>query len=168
MAGVENSTEKTAHDSPSDSEHGFSGLQGNINEKALIRKLDVKLLPPLTLLYLLSFLDRSNVGNARVEGLVKDLNMTGNEYLTGLTLYFVGYVLFEVPCNIVLRVWSPRMWFPTLTLVWGIVSTLMGVTQSKAGFWTVRFFLGVAESGLFPGIVFYFSMWYGARCHRFM
>ena len=69
-------------------------------------------------------------------------------------------VLFEVPRNIILKVWSPQMWFPTLTLVWGVVATLMGVTQSLAGFCVVRFFLGVAESGLFPGIVFYFSMWH--------
>jgi len=68
----------------------------DINEKALLRKLDWRLLPAVGILYLLSFLDRSNVGNARVEGLTDDLGMTGNQYLTGLTLYFVGYVIFEV------------------------------------------------------------------------
>lgn len=129
-------------------------------ERALLRKLDLKLLPPLTLLYLLSFLDRSNVGNARIEGLVADLHMTGNEYLTGLTLFFVGYVLFEVPCNIVLKLWTPRAWLPTLAIAWGVVSTLLGVIHNKAEFWGVRFALGVAECGLFPGIVFYLSMWY--------
>ena len=64
-----------------------------ISERKLLRKLDLTLLPALTLLYLLSFLDRSNVGNARIEGLTKDLHMTGDQYLTGLTLYFIGYVL---------------------------------------------------------------------------
>jgi MFS family permease len=106
---------------------------------------------------------RSNVGNARLEGLTEDLNMTGNQYLTGLTLFFVGYVLFEVPCNIVMKVWTPRLWLPTLTLAWGVVTTLQGVTQSFAGFLIVRFFLGVSESGLFPGIVFYLSFWYLRR-----
>jgi MFS family permease len=130
------------------------------SDKNLLRKLDLKLLPPLTLLYLLSFLDRSNVGNARIEGLVADLGISGNEYLTGLTLFFIGYVLFEVPCNIILKLWTPRMWLPTLTLAWGVVSTLMGVIQNKAGFFVVRFFLGVSESGLFPGIVYYLSLWY--------
>lgn len=67
-----------------------------INEKALLRKIDWRLLPAVGVLYLLSFLDRSNVGNARVEGLADDVGMTGNQYLTGLTLYFVGYVIFEV------------------------------------------------------------------------
>lgn len=136
-------------DSNTSSDNGID-LEG-VNEKALVRKLDLRLLPPLTLLYLLSFLDRSNVGNARIEGLVDDLHITGNQYLTGLTLYFIGYVIFEVPCNIILKIWSPRLWFPTLTVAWGVVSTMMGVTQNRTGFFIVRFFLGVAESGLFPG-----------------
>ncbi|THC97914.1 hypothetical protein EYZ11_002612 [Aspergillus tanneri] len=137
-----------------------------INEKALLRKLDLRLLPPLTVLYLLSFLDRSNVGNARLEGLTTDINMTGNQYLTGLTLYFIGYVLFEIPCNIVLKKTTPRIWLPTLTLIWGIVATLLGVVQNYAGYLTSRtgpsetLALGIAESGLFPGVVFYLSMWY--------
>ena len=98
-----------------------------VNERALIRKLDYKLLPALTFLYLLSFLDRSNVRNARVDGLATDLHMSGDEYLTGLILFFIGYVIFEVPCNIVMKLWTPRMWLPSLTLAWGVVSTLMGV-----------------------------------------
>lgn len=128
-------------------------------EKALVRKLDLRLLPPMTLLYLLSFLDRSNVANARIEGLATDLRMSGDQYLTGLTLYFIGYVLFEIPCNIVLKKTSPKAWLPTLTLVWGVVATLTGVTQNLGGFYAARFFLGAAESGLFPGIVFFLSMW---------
>jgi MFS family permease len=143
----------------SDSE--IEGVTGSlVNEKALLRKLDLKLLPAVSVLYLLSFLDRSNVANARLEGLTTDLHMTGNQYLTGLTLYFIGYVLFEIPCNIVLKRTTPKLWLPTLTLVWGVVATLMGVTQNLAGFFAVRFFLGMTESGLFPGVVFYFSMWY--------
>lgn len=100
--------------------------------------------------------------------------------MTSLTLYFIGYVLFEVsqphiptfsstsrkltspqiPCNVILKRTTPKIWLPTLTLVWGVVATLMGITQNLAGFFAVRFFLGVAESGLFPGVVFYLSMWY--------
>ncbi|TQS33994.1 hypothetical protein Golomagni_05642 [Golovinomyces magnicellulatus] len=83
-----------------DADHG-------INEKALLRKIDARLLPAVGILYLLSFLDRSNgtvhpmsssggVGNARIEGMITDINITGNQYLTGLTVYFIGYVLFEV------------------------------------------------------------------------
>ncbi|PKY09348.1 MFS transporter [Aspergillus campestris IBT 28561] len=132
----------------------------DINEKALLRKLDLRLLPPLTILYLLSFLDRSNVGNAKLEGLTEDINMTGNQYLTGLTLYFIAYVVFEIPCNIILKRTTPRIWLPTLTLIWGIVATLLGVVQNYPGYLVSRTALGIAESGLFPGVVFYLSMWY--------
>ncbi|KAK7734282.1 hypothetical protein SLS53_007932 [Cytospora paraplurivora] len=148
------------------SENEEGGIS-NINEGALLRKLDFRLLPAVGILYLLSFLDRSNVANARVEGLAEDLGMTGNQYLTGLTLYFIGYVLFEIPCNIILKRTSPRVWLPTLTIAWGIVATLLGVVKNLAGFFVARFFLGVAESGLFPGVVYYLSMWYKRRERQF-
>ena len=78
----------------------LEGAAGTVvNESALLRKIDARLLPAVGILYLLSFLDRGNVGNARIEGLASDLGMTGNQYLTGLTLYFVGYVLFEVDAS---------------------------------------------------------------------
>ncbi|KAL2148456.1 hypothetical protein VTH82DRAFT_2376 [Thermothelomyces myriococcoides] len=140
---------------------------GTVSKKALLRKLDWRLLPAVGILYLLSFLDRSNVGNARIEGLADDLNMTGNQYLTGLTLYFIGYVLFEIPCNIILKRTTPRFWLPTLTIAWGVVATLMGIVQNLTGFFIARFFLGVTESGLFPGVVYYFSMWYQRRERQF-
>ncbi|OJD30311.1 mfs transporter [Diplodia corticola] len=158
---VEQRPDGDAVSSPVDSDVDLEA--SDINEKALLRKLDIKLLPGLVVLYLLSFLDRSNVANARLEGLTEDLGMTGNQYLTSLTLYFIGYVLFEIPCNVILKRTTPKIWLPTLTLVWGIVSTLMGITQNLSGFFAVRFFLGVAESGLFPGVVFYLSMWYKRR-----
>ena len=71
----------------------------DINQAALIRKLDLTLLPAVIVLYLLSFLDRSNVANAKVEGLAEATGMSDDGYLTGLTLFFLGYVLFEIPCN---------------------------------------------------------------------
>lgn len=77
-----------------------------------------------------------------------------------MTLYFIGYVLFELPCNVVLKNTTPRQWLPTLTLIWGVVATLLGIVQTYPGYLASRFFLGVAESGLFPGVVFYLSMWY--------
>lgn len=132
----------------------------NINEKSLMRKLDRHVLPMVSILYLVSFLDRSNVANARIEGLTTDLHMTGNQYLTGLTLYFIGYVMWEIPCNIVLKRTTPQFWLPTLTVAWGVVATLQGVTQNLGGFLAVRYFLGMTESGLFPGVVYYFSLWY--------
>lgn len=66
----------------------------------------------------------------------------------------------QIPCNIILKRTSPRVWLPTLTIVWGIVATLSGIVHNLAGFFVIRFFLGVTEAGLFPGVVYYFSMWY--------
>ncbi|KAI4595635.1 hypothetical protein KJ359_006624 [Pestalotiopsis sp. 9143b] len=157
-------TEKTGDPVLDDQAPSDTELAGpKINEKALLRKIDAHLLPAVGILYLLSFLDRSNVGNARIEGLLDDTGITADGYLNGLTLYFVGYVLFEIPCNIILKKTTPRIWLPTLTIVWGIVSTLLGIVENYSGFLAARFFLGVAESGLFPGVVYYFSMWYKRR-----
>jgi hypothetical protein len=124
----------------------------HINEKSLLRKLDWRLLPGVSLLYLVSFLDRSNVANARLDGLVADLHMTGNEYLTGLTVFFVGYISLEVVWNLILKRIGPRIWLPSVTIVWGIVTTLQGVLVNKVGFFVIRTALGVAEGALFPGV----------------
>ncbi|EXU95591.1 MFS transporter [Metarhizium robertsii] len=129
-----------------------------INEKALLRKIDAKLLPAVGVLYLLSFLDRSNVGNARIEGLLNDINAT---MLDGPRRALSNGS--QIPCNIILKRTTPRLWLPTLTIAWGIVATLLGIVHNLAGFFVARFFLGVTESGLFPGVVFYFSMWYRRR-----
>ena len=66
----------------------------------------------------------------------------------------------QIPCNIVLKRTTPRFWLPTMTLAWGVVTTLHGLVQDTEGFYIARFFLGIAESGLFPGVLFYLSMWY--------
>ncbi|GAM87794.1 hypothetical protein ANO11243_058220 [Dothideomycetidae sp. 11243] len=131
-----------------------------VNETSLIRKLDLRILPGVVLLYLLSFLDRSNVANAKLDGLTKDLHMTGNQYLTGLTLFFVGYISFEVIWNVILKRIGPKLWLPSITVAWGVVTTLQGVVHSMAGFFVIRTVLGIAEGGLFPGVVFLLSQWY--------
>ena len=149
MSQPETTSEKALDRSPSDHTRTptDSDLEdaATINDAALMRKIDIRLLPGVTLLYLMSFLDRSNVANAKIEGLAEDTNMTDNQYLTGLTLFFIGYVLFEIPCNIILKRTTPRFWLPTLTIVFGIVALLLGVVQSMAGFFVARFFLGVTE-----------------------
>jgi MFS family permease len=111
--------------------------------------------------YLLSFLDRSNIGNAKLEGLVADLGIT--DFNTLLTVFFIAYVLAEVPSNLVLKVTSPQIWLPTITLIWGIVTVTMGLTHNQAGIYTARIFLGIVEAGLFPGVVYTFSTYYKRR-----
>ncbi|POY73511.1 hypothetical protein BMF94_3448 [Rhodotorula taiwanensis] len=131
-------------------------------EQRVLRKVDWALLPGLTLLYLLSFLDRSNIGNAKLLGLMKDIGLAQNPaaYNTSLALYFLGYVLFEIPANMVLKKFNPKIWLPTLTVAWGITATLQALIKNEPGFYAARFFLGVSEAGLFPGIIFVFSLYY--------
>ncbi|EPQ31951.1 uncharacterized protein PFL1_00150 [Pseudozyma flocculosa PF-1] len=127
-------------------------------ETRLVRKIDLVVVPILMFLYLLSFLDRSNIGNARIEGLIDDVGIT--DYSSILTIFFVGYVIGEVPASLILKRTSPTFWLSTLTLLWGIVSVIMAFVPNQASLYAVRFFLGVSESGLFPGSVFVFSLYY--------
>ncbi|KAJ7242479.1 MFS general substrate transporter [Mycena rebaudengoi] len=129
-------------------------------ERKLWRKIDLRLMPILTLMYLVSFLDRGNIGNARLDGLQDQLNLTGNKYNIALTMYFIPYCIFECPANLVLKRFRPSKWLPGITLVWGTVMTLMGLVKTYPELVGVRVCLGVAEAGLFPGVVYYLSLWY--------
>ncbi|KAL8293321.1 hypothetical protein RQP46_000022 [Phenoliferia psychrophenolica] len=133
-------------------------------EAKLYRKIDIRIMPILALLYLLSFMDRGNIGNARLNGLEKDLNMKGFDYNIALT---ASYCLFEVPANLMLKKLRPSIWLASITLVWGTVMTLMGVVQSYGGLVACRVALGVAESGLFPGVVLYLTFWYPRHMCQF-
>ncbi|KAJ7586368.1 MFS general substrate transporter [Mycena floridula] len=129
-------------------------------ERTLWRKIDLRLMPILSLMYLVSFLDRGNIGNAKIAGLTDQLKLTGNKYNVALTMYFIGYCIFECPANLVLKRFRPRRWLPGITVVWGIIMTLMGLVKTYPQLVGVRTCLGVAEAGLFPGAVYYLSLWY--------
>jgi hypothetical protein len=126
----------------------------HLDEKAILRKMDLRLIPMLALLYLLSFLDRGNIGNAKIEGLTEDLHMSGAQYNWCLTVFFFTYAAFEVPSNLLLKKLRPSIWLPTIMVAWGVVMTLMGIVQSYEGLLVARIFLGVTEAGLFPGVRF--------------
>ncbi|KAH9179345.1 major facilitator superfamily domain-containing protein, partial [Lactarius sanguifluus] len=127
------------------------------------------LLPILTLLYLLSFLDRSNIGNAKIDGLTTDLHVSPPAYNTALALYFIAYVTFEVPANVsralfyFLKRFDPQFWLPLLTFAWGVASVAQGLVTNQAGLFGIRVVLGATEAGLFPGVVFIFSVYYLRR-----
>ncbi|KAI1178718.1 major facilitator superfamily domain-containing protein [Nemania sp. FL0916] len=135
----------------------------HLDEKKILRKMDVRLIPMLALLYLLSFLDRGNIGNAKIEGLQEDLKMTDNQYNLCLTVFFFTYAVFEVPSNLLLKRLRPSRWLPTIMVAWGTVMTLMGIVQNFQGLLSARLFLGVAEAGLYPGCAYYLTMWYCRR-----
>ncbi|KAK4160571.1 putative high-affinity nicotinic acid transporter [Cladorrhinum sp. PSN259] len=128
--------------------------------KALIRKIDWALIPFLSFLYLLSFLDRTNIGNARLDTLEKDLHLTGLHYNNALAIFFPFYVAAEVPSNMAMKRFRPSVWIPSIMVAWGVCCTLMGIVHNYAGLMAVRAALGIAEGGLFPGITYYITMWY--------
>jgi MFS family permease len=132
-------------------------------EKKLLRKLDLWLVPPVMLLYLLSFLDRVNIGNARLYGLEDDLNMEGNDYQLAVSVLFVTYILSELPSNLIIKKFTPSRYLAFLTIGWGIVATLTGIVQNFAGLLACRVLLGALEGGLFPGLTIYLTMFYTKR-----
>jgi MFS family permease len=133
----------------------------------ILRKLDWHLLPFVSLLYLLSFLDRSNIGNAKVAGMSTDLNLTGFRYNIAAAVFFIPYSLAEVPSNIALKLFRPSRWIPAIMVAWGLVMTLMCLINTYQGLIIARVLLGLTEAGLFPGVNFYISMWY-PRAERSM
>ncbi|KAL2060264.1 hypothetical protein VTL71DRAFT_9659 [Oculimacula yallundae] len=135
-------------------------LLGGEAERKLVRKLDIHIIPVVMALYLLSFLDRVNIGNARLYHLERDLGMHGNMYQTAVSLLFVTYILCEVPSNLVLKKFTPSRWISFIATSWGIIATLGGVVQSYAGLLVVRLFLGAVEAGLFPGLAVYLTFFY--------
>ncbi|KAJ3576510.1 hypothetical protein NP233_g372 [Leucocoprinus birnbaumii] len=108
----------------------------------------------------LSFLDRSNVGNARLAGLERDLDLQGLDYNIVLAVFFPFYVAAEIPSNIMMKRTSPSLWISLIMLVWGACMTLMGFVQSFTGLLFARMSLGLAEGGLFPDVAFYITLWY--------
>lgn len=114
----------------------------------------------LAVLYLMSFLDRGNIGNARIEGIIEDLNLTGTQFNWSITVFFFTYCVFEVPSNMLLKHIRPSIYLPSIMVLWGIVMTLMGIVNNYAGLIACRVLLGVFEAGLFPGVTYYLTMWY--------
>ncbi|KAL4801762.1 major facilitator superfamily domain-containing protein [Aspergillus unguis] len=159
MADAEKSLEM-----PAETKEEFSMTGDPVAEQKLTRKilwkLDTRILPVLALLFLCSFLDRTNVGNAKILGLEDDLNISNHQYDIGLTVFYLFYVLSEVPSNLIIKKASPKIWLPALTAVWGIITMCLGFTRNFGGFVAVRALLGIAEGGLLPGMVLYLSSFY--------
>jgi len=101
---------------------GDLGLEDTIDpvvEKKLLRKCDLNVVPIISLLYMLAFLDRINIGNARIQGLELDLHMSGSDYNVALLVFFIPYILFEVPSNLIIRKLSPSTWLSLVMVCWG-------------------------------------------------
>jgi D-galactonate transporter len=131
-------------------------------EEATYRKVAWRLTPLLLLCYVVAYLDRVNVGFAKLQ-MAADLNLSDTVYGLGAGIFFFGYFLFEVPSNIILHKVGARVWIARIMITWGIISALMMFVTTPAMFYVMRFLLGVAEAGFFPGVILYLTYWYPAR-----
>ena len=104
-------------------------------------------------------MDRTNIGNAKIDGLQTDLKMTNGQYNASLTIFFISYALAEPLTNVLLKRLKPSIFLPIIMVLWGIVMTTMGLVHNFSGLAAARFFLGLAEAGLFPGVNYYLSCW---------
>ncbi|KAJ5682962.1 hypothetical protein N7462_006127 [Penicillium macrosclerotiorum] len=140
---------------------GLSPEEREKAEKALVRKIDIRLLPMIIIMYILNYLDRNNIAAARLAGLEDDLGLVGNQYLTCVSILFVGYLLMQIPSNLLLNKFGkPAIYLPTAMMLWGVISTLTACAQNYAGLVVIRFFLGFVEAAYFPGCLYFLSAWY--------
>ncbi|KAJ5748269.1 MFS general substrate transporter [Penicillium nucicola] len=130
-------------------------------EKKLVRKIDLRLLIMMVVMYILNYLDRNNIASAKLAGLEDDLNLKGEQYQTAVSVLFVGYLLMQVPSNMILNKFGkPSVYLPSCMMAWGIVSTCTAATQSYGGLLACRFILGFVEAAYFPGCLYLLSAWY--------
>ncbi|KAL1608361.1 hypothetical protein SLS60_003302 [Paraconiothyrium brasiliense] len=135
-------------------------------EKGITRKLDRRLMPWLFGLWLLAFIDRSNIGNAKIDGMTEDLQLDSNKFNIALAVFYVPYILWDVPSNLVIKYFRAGHYLPGLLIAWGLVSMCTGFVKSYAGLLAARFFLGLAEGGLLGGMLVYLAMFY--RRHQML
>ena len=130
-----------------------------VSEKSLIAKITWRLMPFLGLLYLIAYIDRQNVSYAKLQ-MVDALGLSEYAYGLGASLFFVGYFLFEVPSNLFLNRFGARVWFTRIMVTWGLITIALAFTQSPTMFYILRFLLGVAEAGFFPGVLYLLTLWF--------
>jgi MFS transporter, ACS family, tartrate transporter len=131
-------------------------------ETSTIRAISVRLIPFLVLAYFFSYLDRVNLSVAALT-MNADLKFTPLIFGWGAGIFFIGYFIFEVPSNLALEKFGARRWIARIMVTWGVISALMAAVSGEWSFYVLRFLLGVAEAGFFPGIILYLTYWYPAE-----
>jgi MFS transporter, ACS family, tartrate transporter len=131
-------------------------------EAQVMRRVLGRILPFLMILFVMNVLDRSNVSVGAL-GMNRDLNINQSLYGLGAGIFFIGYFLFEIPSNILLHRFGARIWIARIMISWGVIASLMCLLRTPGQFLILRFLLGVAEAGFFPGVVFYLSLWVPAK-----
>src|SRR5690349_1410551 len=136
------------------------------NEAALesrtLRKVAWRLIPFLGVLYFFAFLDRVNVSFAALT-MNADIALSAAAFGIGSGIFFLGYIAFEVPSNVMLERFGARIWIARIMISWGVLSAAMALVQGSNSFYAVRFLLGIAEAGFFPGIIYYLTCWFPSR-----
>ncbi|KAA1097483.1 hypothetical protein PGT21_008460 [Puccinia graminis f. sp. tritici] len=117
---------------------------------SLIRKVDLHVLPGLSLLWLACFIDRTNIGNAKVGGMDHSLGLHGKQYNVGLAVFYITYILSELPSNYMLRIMGGKIWLPFLVASWGVITIFSGFMKNYASLLIIRLLLGLFEGGLLP------------------
>ncbi|KAI2620311.1 major facilitator superfamily domain-containing protein [Hypomontagnella submonticulosa] len=132
-------------------------------ETRLRRKVDLRLLPMIIIMYILNYIDRNNIAAAKLAGLPEDLHLDPNasEFQTAVSILFVGYLLMQIPSNLFLnKIGKPAIYLPACMMVWGVISAATAAVTNFGGLIAVRFFLGFVEAAYFPGCLYYLSCWY--------
>jgi len=125
----------------------------------IIKKITMRLVPFLGLIYLIAYIDRQNVSFAKLQ-MVGDLGLSETAYGLGASLFFIGYFFFEVPSNVPMEKVGARRWFARIMISWGLVTIALGFTQNTVMFYILRFLLGAAEAGFFPGVLYVLTLWF--------
>ena len=123
------------------------------------RKTAWRIIPLLMVCYLVAYLDRVNVGFAKLQ-MLDDLKFSEAVYGLGAGVFFVGYLMFEIPSNIALHKFGARRWIARIMMSWGLLSAAMMFVETPMSFYLLRFLIGIAEAGFFPGIIFYLTTWF--------
>src|SRR5213083_2995159 len=131
-------------------------------EQTTMAKVSWRLLPLIVVIYFVAYIDRTNVGFAAL-GMNRELGFTAYIYGWGAGIFFLGYFLFEVPSNIILAKVGARKWIARIMITWGIIAAAMAFTAGPKSFLILRFLLGAAEAGFFPGVILYLTYWYPAE-----
>lgn len=130
-----------------------------VGQPATVRKIALRLLPFLFLLYIVAFLDRVNVSFAGLD-MTRDLNFSDRVFGLGAGIFFIGYMLFEIPGALLVERWSARKVIARILVTWGIVTVLVALVRTPGQFHAARFLLGAAEAGFFPGVLVYLTHWF--------
>lgn len=133
-----------------------------VSKSVVLRKVAWRLLPFVFLLYVVNILDRINVGFARLQ-MLDDLNMGERAYALGAGIFYIGYLIFEIPSNLILSRVGARRWLGRILISWGLISIAMMFCRGRWSFYSLRIALGFAEAGFFPGIILYLTYWFPAR-----